>query len=121
MFIILFFIFVLQGIWLFISELAGKDLDFMSILKFLVFYSPKIIPLVLPLSILLASIMTFGSFAENYEFAAMKSSGISLSRALRPLSVFIFTLSILAFIFANNIIPKAEYKFLTLRTNIAQT
>ncbi len=120
MFIILFFIFVLQGIWLFISELAGKDLDFMSILKFLVFYSPKIIPLVLPLSILLASIMTFGSFAENYEFAAMKSSGISLSRALRPLSVFIFTLSILAFIFANNIIPKAEYKFLTLRTNIAQ-
>jgi lipopolysaccharide export system permease protein len=110
----------LQGIWLFISELAGKDLDFMSILKFLVFYSPKIIPLVLPLSILLASIMTFGSFAENYEFAAMKSSGISLQRALRVLTIFIIGLSILAFIFANNIIPKAEFKFLTLRTSIAQ-
>lgn len=119
-FIILFFIFVLQGIWLFISELAGKDLDFMSIVKFLVFYSPKIIPLVLPLSILLASIMTFGSFAENYEFAAMKSSGISLQRMLRVLSIFIIGLSILAFIFANNIIPKAEFKFITLRTTIAQ-
>lgn len=119
-FIILFFIFVLQGIWLFISELAGKDLDVWLVIKFLAFYSPKIVPLVLPLSILLASIMTFGSFAENYEFAAMKSSGISLGRAMRGLTVFIFALSIVAFFFANNVIPKAEYKFLNLRKNIIQ-
>ena len=71
-FVILFFIFVLQVVWLFISELAGKDLDFIMILKFLLFKMPSIIPLVLPLSVLLASIMTFGSLAENYEFAAMK-------------------------------------------------
>lgn len=119
-FIILFFIFILQGIWLFIAELAGKDLDIWLITKFLLFYSPKMIPLVLPLSILLASIMTFGSFAENYEFAAMKSSGISLSRAMRSLIVFIFGLSIVAFLFANNVIPKAEYKFLNLRKSILQ-
>ena len=119
-FIILFFIFILQGIWLFIAELAGKDLDIWLVAKFLLFYSPKMIPLVLPLSILLASIMTFGSFAENYEFAAMKSSGISLSRAMRGLTVFIFGLSIVAFFFANNVIPKAEYKFINLRKNILQ-
>lgn len=64
--------------------------------------------------------MTFGSFAENYEFAAMKSSGISLSRAMRSLIVFIFGLSIVAFLFANNVIPKAEYKFLNLRKSILQ-
>lgn len=119
-FIILFFIFVLQGIWLFISELAGKDLDVWLVIKFLAFYSPKIVPLVLPLSILLASIMTFGNFAENYEFAAMKSSGISLGRAMRGLTVFIFALSIVAFFFANDVIPKAEYKFINLRKNIIQ-
>ena len=119
-FIILFFIFVLQGIWLFIAELAGKDLDVWLVLKFLAFYSPKIVPLVLPLSTLLASIMTFGSFAENYEFAAMKSSGISLSRAMKGLTVFISCLSIVAFFFANNVIPKAEYKFINLRKNIIQ-
>ena len=119
-FIILFFIFVLQGIWLFISELAGKDLDIWLVIKFLAFYAPKIVPLVLPLSILLASIMTFGSFAENYEFAAMKSSGISLNRAMRSLTIFIFGLSIVAFFFANNVIPKAEYKFINLRKNIIQ-
>lgn len=119
-FIILFFIFVLQGIWLFIAELAGKDLDVWLVLKFLAFYSPKIVPLVLPLSILLASIMTFGSFAENYEFAAMKSSGISLNRAMRPLVIFICGLSIVAFFFGNNVIPQAEYKFINLRKNIIQ-
>lgn len=119
-FVILFFIFVLQGIWLFISELAGKDLDFFTILKFLSFYAPTIVPMVLPLSVVLASIMTFGSFAENYEFAAMKSSGISLQRAMRMLSIFIFGLSIISFLFANNVIPKAQYKFLNLRKTIIQ-
>jgi lipopolysaccharide export system permease protein len=81
---------------------------------------PRIIPLVLPLSVLLASIMTFGNLAENYEFAAMKSSGISLQRAMRVLIVFIFVLSIVAFWFANNVIPYAEYKFVNFRKNIAQ-
>ncbi|MBF6642140.1 LptF/LptG family permease [Flavobacterium sp. J49] len=119
-FVILFFIFVLQVVWLFISELAGKDLDIFMILKFLLFKMPSIIPLVLPLSVLLASIMTFGSLAENYEFAAMKSSGISLQRAMRSLTVFIFLLSIVAFFFANNVIPFAEYKFINFRRNIAQ-
>ncbi len=119
-FVILFFIFVLQGIWLFIAELAGKDLDLFTILKFLSFYAPTIVPLVLPLSVLLAAIMTFGSFSENYEFAAMKSSGISLNRAMRFLSIAILGLSIITFIFANNVIPKAQYNFLNLRKDIVQ-
>lgn len=119
-FVILFFIFVLQVVWLFISELAGKDLDFLMILKFLLFKMPSIIPLVLPLSVLLASIMTFGSLAENYEFAAMKSSGISLQRSMKTLIYFITILSIVAFFFANNVIPYAEYKFINFRRNIAQ-
>lgn len=119
-FVILFFIFILQTVWLFISELAGKDLDLILVVKFLLFSMPRIIPLVLPLSVLLASIMTFGNLAENYEFAAMKSSGISLQRAMRGLIVFIFVLSIVAFWFANNVIPYAEYKFMNFRKNIAQ-
>ena len=114
------FIFVLQTIWLYIGELAGKDLDVDIIFKFLLYFSPKLIPLVLPLTILLTSIMTFGSFAENYEFAAMKSAGISLQRAMRSLTFFILLVSATAFLFANNVIPAAEYKQINLRKNIAQ-
>ncbi len=119
-FVILFFIFILQTVWLFIAELAGKDLDFILVLKFLMYSMPNVVPLVLPLSILLSSIMTFGDLSENYEFAAMKSSGVSLQRAMKSLIVFIVILSIAAFTFANNVIPYASYKFLSFRQNIAQ-
>ena len=119
-FTILMFIFILQSIWLYISELAGRGLDFFIILKFLWFVLPRLIPLVLPLTILVASLMVFGSLSENYEFAAMKSTGISLQRAMRSLTVFILFLSVLVFFFANSVIPLAEYKWLNLRRNIQQ-
>lgn len=114
------FIFVLQGVWLYISELAGKDLDITVTAKFIIYYMPKLIPLVVPLTVLLSSIMVFGNFAENYEFAAMKSTGISLQRAMRSLSVFIVGLGIACFFFANNVIPWGEYNFYNLRRNIAK-
>jgi len=113
-------IFVLQSVWLYITELAGKDLDISVIAKFLVYVTPRLIVLVLPLTILLASIMVFGSFAENYEFAAMKSTGISLQRAMRSLSIFIVGLAITTFFFANNVMPWAEFNFYNLRKNIAK-
>jgi lipopolysaccharide export system permease protein len=114
------FIFVLQTIWLYINELAGKDLDVWVVLKFLWYVSPRLIPLVLPLTILVTSLMVFGSFSEKYEFAAMKSTGISLQRAMRSLTVFILILAGVAFLFANNVIPYSEYKWQNLRRNIAQ-
>jgi len=119
-FIILLLIFILQSVWLYITELAGKDLEIDIIAKFLLYVSPRIIVLVLPLTILLASIMVFGKFAENYEFAAMKSTGISLQRAMRGLSFFIVGLAITTFFFANNVIPTAEFSFYNLRKNIAK-
>ncbi len=119
-FIILMFIFVLQTIWLYISELAGKDLDVWIVLKFLWYVSPRLIPLVLPLTILVTSLMVFGNLAENYEFAAMKSTGISLQRAMGSVMLFIVLLSITAFFFANNVIPYSEYKWQNLRRNISQ-
>lgn len=114
------FIFVLQGVWLYISELAGKDLDITVTAKFIIYYMPKLIPLVVPLTVLLTSIMVFGNFAENYEFAAMKSTGISLQRAMRSLSIFIVILGVACFFFANNVIPWGEYHFYNLRKNIAK-
>lgn len=121
MFIILILIFILQSIWLYIKEFAGKDIGLDIMYKFVIYVFPKLIPLVLPLTILLSSIMVFGSFAENYEFAAMKSTGISLQRAMSGLSIFIVGIGIVTFFFANNAIPWSEMKFYNLRKNIAKT
>ncbi|MGB2404887.1 MAG: LptF/LptG family permease [Flavobacteriaceae bacterium] len=98
-FFILMLIFIIQTFWLFIDEFAGKGIDPEIILKFLTYYSPKLYPLVLPLSVLLAAIMTYGTLAENYEFAAMKSTGISLPRALLGLAIFHFFFRLRKFLF----------------------
>ncbi len=119
-FCILMLIFLLQSVWLYISELAGKDLELDIILQFLINVSPRLVILVLPLTILLSSIMVFGSLSENYEFAAMKASGISLQRSMKSLIFFTFLLGIVTFFFSNNIVPTAEYNFHNLRKNISK-
>jgi lipopolysaccharide export system permease protein len=119
-FFILMFIFIIQTVWVFIDEFAGKGLDISVLLRFLLYYSPKLIPLVLPLTILLASIMTFGNFAERYEFAAMKSAGISLMRAMRPLIVVNSIACLATFYVANTVIPLAEFKTYNLRRNLSK-
>ncbi len=113
-------IFIFQGIWLFIDDLAGKGLGLVIIGKFLFYYMPSLVDKVLPLTVLLSSILTFGTFAENYEFAAMKASGISLQRAMRSLIIFVILLGGVTFFFANNVIPKSEQKTFNLRRNIAK-
>lgn len=114
------FIFVFQTIWLFIDDFAGKGLDIFIIGKFLFYLMPNLMERVIPLTVLLSSILTFGSFAENYEFAAMKASGISLQRAMLPLIIFVTFLGGVTFYFANNIIPISEQKIYNLRRNIAK-
>ena len=113
-------IFLIQIIWVFIDDLAGKEVDFEIIFKFLLYYSPKLLPLVLPLTVLLASIMTFGNLSENYELAAIKSSGISLFKSMRSLILFNLLLCVGMFFIANTLIPYAEFKSYNLRKNLAK-
>ena len=119
-FVILMFIFIFQTIWLFIDDLAGKGLDVIIIGKFLFYLMPNLTEKVLPLTVLLSSIITFGTFAENYEFAAMKASGISLQRSMLSLIIFVTFLGGLTFYFANSVIPASEQKIYNLRRNIAK-
>lgn len=117
---ILILIFTLYIVWAFIKDLAGKELDIVIIAKFIFYILPSLVPLILPLTILVTSIMIFGNFSENYEFAAMKSAGISLQRAMGSLIIFIVVLGYVTFQFSNTVIPWAEFKSLNLRKNLAQ-
>ncbi|MCW1953323.1 MAG: LptF/LptG family permease [Flavobacteriia bacterium] len=119
-FVILMFIFIFQSIWLYIDNLAGKGLDLAIIGKFIFYLLPNLTEKVLPLTVLLSSILTFGSFAEHYEFAAMKASGISLQRSMRTLIVLVSFLGLVTFFFADRVIPAAELKSYSLKKNIAK-
>ena len=101
------FVLLLQFLWKKIEQLVGKGLEASVIFEMIAYACATLVPMALPLSILLASIMTMGNLGEKYELVAMKSSGLSLWRILRPLIVLSLCFCIMAFVFSNNVIPSA--------------
>lgn len=100
----------MQFVWKYVDDLVGKGLDIFVILELLFFVSATLVPLAIPLTILLSSIMTFGGLAEYYEITALKAAGISLQRIFRPLIFFTLLLSAAAFFFSNYVLPLANLK-----------
>ena len=117
-FSVLFFIFIVNIIWTQMSQLTGKGLTYWEISKFLFYLGINVVSMVLPLTILLSSIMTFGDFGERYELAAMKAAGISLVRVMLPLFITVSILSGILFLFSNNVIPDFQRKAKNMMFNI---
>lgn len=117
-FFITLFVFMMQILWKYIDDLVGKGLDMFTLTKFLIYASATLVTLAMPISILLSSIMTFGKLGENFELVAIKSSGISLLRFMRPLLFVSILLSGVAFLFANYIAPVANLKFAVIYHDI---
>ena len=119
-FCICLFIVMMQFLWKYIDELVGKGLSVDLIAELFFYAALSMVPLALPLSILLASLMTFGNLGEHFELTAMKSSGISLLKVMKPLTVFIALVSIAAFFFQNNVLPQSQVKMWTLLFSMRQ-
>ncbi len=95
----------------YIDDLIGKGFEWYTIAELMLYASASNVSMALPLSVLLSSIMTFGSLGENYELVAIKSAGISLRKAMQPLFVFIVCLSVASFFFSDYMLPKANLKY----------
>lgn len=117
-FLISLFVLDMQFLWLYIDDLVGKGLDTLTLLHLIGVVSITWVPLALPLALLLSSIMTFGNLGETFEIVAIKSAGIPLLRFMRPLLVVTGLLCVVAFFFANNIIPYAQLKMARLKYDI---
>ena len=114
------FIVLMQFIWRYIDDMVGKGFE-MTVLGEMLFYAALFsVPMALPLSILLASLMTFGNLGERLELLAMKSAGVSLLRIMRPLIILIACVSVGAFFFQNNIMPIAQVKLYSLLYSMRQ-
>ncbi len=117
-FFIVLIILILQFLWMYIDELAGKGLDVKIVSELLFQFSLSFVPTALPLAILLASLMTFGNMGEFSELSALKSSGISLQRIMLPLIILSSLISIGSFLFSNNVVPYSSRKARTLLYDI---
>jgi len=119
-FFVSLFILLLQFLWKYLDDLVGKGLEWYIIAKLMFYASSTFVPLALPLAILLSSLMTFGNLGEHYELVAMKSAGISLRKAMKPLVILSIVLSITAFYFSNYVLPVANLKFGSLLYDVRQ-
>ena len=84
-FFIVMFVLMMNFLWRYIDELVGKGLSAGIIIELLGYAMTNMIPMGLPLSMLLAAIMTMGNLGENYELLAMKSAGMSLPKIIRQI------------------------------------
>lgn len=119
-FFICLFIVLMQFLWKYVDELVGKGLGIGVIAELFLYAALTMVPLALPLSILLASLMTFGNLGERFELTALKASGISLLHTMKPLIILMGFVAVGAFFFQNNVLPVAQAKMWTLLYSMRQ-
>jgi lipopolysaccharide export system permease protein len=112
-FFIATFILVLQFLWVWIDEIAGKGIGFFTLIELIYFATIRLIPMSLPISVLLAGVMVMGNLGEKNELSSFKSAGVSLLRVIRPLLGISLMVGIFSFVCSNYIIPYAHLKYFT--------
>ncbi|MEB2785531.1 LptF/LptG family permease [Algoriphagus persicinus] len=117
-FIVVDFILLTVNMLKYFDEIFGKGLSFWIYMELIGYFVISISPMALPLAVLLSSLMTFGNLGEHFELTAIKSSGISLLRALRPIGVFVIVLSFAAYLSNNYLVPKVNLKTFSLLYDI---
>ncbi len=110
----------MQFLWKWVDELVGKGLDWHVVAELFFYASLSVVPLAIPMAVLLSSLMTFGNLAEHYELAALKSSGMSLMKIMRPLIFLALGTMITAFVFANYVLPYTNLKMYSTLFDIRQ-
>lgn len=75
----------------------------------LFFYSlPGIVVLTLPMSMLLAALLSFGRLSGSSEITAMKSGGLSFYRLAAPVFIVAFLVSIFTVVFNETVVPQSK-------------
>jgi lipopolysaccharide export system permease protein len=119
-FLISLFLFLIHFLWKYIDELVGKGIDTFTMLR-LIFYSmADLIPMALPLSVMISSLMTYGNLSESSELVALRSAGISLNRVLAPAFAVMVLFGGITFYVSNIVIPRANLEAKSLLYDLRQ-
>jgi lipopolysaccharide export system permease protein len=105
------FVLVMQFLWLYIDEIAGKGVSIFILLELIGYMSISTFPMALPIAVLIASVMVMGNMAERYELSSMKSAGIPLIRIMRGLIFVCAGISVFSYLCSDYLIPVANLKF----------
>lgn len=104
----LIFIFLFNFLTKFADRLVGKGLGFWIITKLIVYNLAWMVVLVVPMSILVATLMAYGNMSHNNEIAIMKASGVSVYKMILPPFIMSIVIGFLLIEFNNKIYPDAN-------------
>jgi lipopolysaccharide export system permease protein len=119
-FFISMFVLLMQFIWRYLDDMVGKGLETKIIIELMVYASISLISMAMILAVLLASIMSFGNLGERLELLAIKASGVSLLRVMRPLIFFNIGVMLVAFYLSDQVIPITNSKFAALLVSVKE-
>lgn len=119
-FLVVVFILLMQHMLKYFDDIIGKDLGWDVLGTLLFYFAVFMTPVALPLAVLLSSLITFGNLGEHFELTAIKSLGVSLTRALIPISLLVVVITGCAFLANNYLVPKAALEAYSLLYDIKQ-
>jgi len=110
-FFIALFVLIMQFLWLYIDDIAGKGVSIFIMLELIGYLSISTFPMALPIAVLIASVMVLGNLAERYELSSMKSAGVPLIRIMRSLIFCAAGIGLFSYICSDFIIPISNLEF----------
>ena len=119
-FFVALFVLLMQFVWKWVDELVGKGLEVSVMMKLLFYAAISLSSMAFPLAVMLASLMTFGNMGERYEIVALKSAGVSTRKMMTPLAFLTVLITIVSFLFSDQVIPRATLKLRMLLYDIQE-
>ncbi len=102
------------------GNLVGKGLGWGVIGEFFLLSIPFIIAMTMPMGVLVAVLYAFSRLTAENEITALRASGISVMRLVRPAIYFGATLGLLMLVFNDQVLPRSNHRLRTLQTDIAR-
>lgn len=113
-------IFLLQFLMKFADKLVGKGLSVWVIIKLITYNLAWMVVLVVPMSVLVATLMAFGGMSQNNEIAILKATGISLYKMMIPPLIVSMIIAVLLVYFNNHVYPDANHAARLLMEDISR-
>ncbi len=117
-FLFLMSVFILQFVMKFMDQLVGKGLSGAVIAELMMLNLAWMVVLAVPMAVLVATLMAFGSMASTNEVTAMKAGGVSLYRMMIPVAVAALAVTYAMIEFNNKVLPEANHRSKTLTIDI---